>query len=95
VEIFFIMKIRIALPLFLIFVVSAGSFAQSKWDKSIAKAYGVPLRLGMAKRVTFIIGSDGKIARVFPEVRVTGHSDEVLLALGELTRSAKGTATPR
>src|SRR6266545_5624469 len=50
---------------------------------AIAAKYGVSTRSGFAERVTFIIGSDGKIARVFPEVRVSGHADEVLTALGE------------
>src|SRR5262249_49801610 len=55
---------------------------------ALATSYGVSIRGGYADRVTFIIGADGKIARVFPDVRVTGHSDEVLLALGEMTRPA-------
>jgi peroxiredoxin Q/BCP len=50
----------------------------------IAAKYGVSTRSGFAERVTFIIGADGKIARVFPEVRVSGHSDEVMLALREV-----------
>lgn len=49
----------------------------------IAGKYGVSTRSGFAERVTFIIGADGKVARVFPEVRVSGHSDEVLVALRE------------
>ena len=35
-------------------------------------------------RSTFLVGSDGKIARAWPKVRVKGHVDEVLEALGEL-----------
>jgi peroxiredoxin Q/BCP len=58
----------------------------------IAGKYGVSTRSGFAERVTFIIGSDGKIARVFPEVRVSGHSDEVMLALRDVTRAAAETA---
>ena len=54
----------------------------------IAAKYGVSTRSGFAVRVTFIIGSDGKIARVFPEVRVSGHSDEVILALREVASPA-------
>jgi len=50
---------------------------------SIASAYGVPLRLGMAKRVTFIIGRDGKIVNVFPDVTPTGHANEILSALAQ------------
>ncbi len=53
----------------------------------IAGKYGVSTRSGFAERVTFIIGADGKVARVFPEVRVSGHSDEVLLALREVGKA--------
>ncbi len=53
--------------------------------KEAAKAYGV-LGVGgfLAKRVTFIIGKDGTIARIFPKVDVKKHSEEVLKALDEL-----------
>ncbi len=50
---------------------------------AIAASYGVPLRLGMAKRVTFIIGRDGKIVKVFPDVNPTGHASEILAALSQ------------
>jgi peroxiredoxin Q/BCP len=53
-------------------------------DGVIAKAYGVPLRLGLAKRVTFIIDANGKIAKVFPDVTPTGHASEILMALTAL-----------
>ncbi len=53
----------------------------------IAGKYGVSTRSGFAERVTFIIGPDGTIARVFPEVRVSGHSDEVLFALREVGKA--------
>jgi peroxiredoxin Q/BCP len=36
------------------------------------------------ERTTFLIGTDGRIARVWPKVRVTGHADEVLAATKEL-----------
>jgi len=48
---------------------------------AIAKAYGVPLRLGMVKRVTFIIDRAGKITKVFPDVNPAGHASEILAAL--------------
>jgi peroxiredoxin Q/BCP len=51
---------------------------------AIAKAYGVPLRLGMAKRVTFIIDRQGKIGRVFPDVNPVGHASEILAAISQL-----------
>jgi peroxiredoxin Q/BCP len=53
--------------------------------KETAKAYGV-LGIGglLAKRVTFIIDKNGTIARIFPKVDVTKHSEEVLKAIDEL-----------
>ena len=56
----------------------------------IAAKYGVSTRSGFAERVTFIIGADGKIARVFPEVRVSGHADEVLLSVHDVNQAASG-----
>ena len=35
-------------------------------------------------RTTFLIGPDGKIAQVWPKVKVKGHADEVLAATQEL-----------
>jgi peroxiredoxin Q/BCP len=35
-------------------------------------------------RVTFLIGPDGRIARVWPKVKVDGHADEVLDAVKAL-----------
>jgi len=48
---------------------------------AIAKAYGVPLRIGLAKRVTFLIDRKGNISKVFPDVNPTGHASEILAAL--------------
>jgi peroxiredoxin Q/BCP len=36
------------------------------------------------ERTTFVIGKDGKIAKIFPKVKVEGHSAEVLAALAAL-----------
>ncbi len=36
------------------------------------------------ERTTFIIGKDGLIKRIFPKVRVDGHTEEVLQALDGL-----------
>jgi peroxiredoxin Q/BCP len=33
------------------------------------------------ERTTFVIGPDGKIAKIYPKVSVTGHIDAVLSAL--------------
>jgi peroxiredoxin Q/BCP len=53
-------------------------------DGAIAKAFGVPLRLGTAKRVTFVVDRAGKIAKVFPDVNPTGHGAEILSVLSSL-----------
>lgn len=53
--------------------------------KEVAKAYGVLGTGGfLAKRVTFVIDKEGKIAAVFPKVDVQHHSEEVLKVLDEL-----------
>ena len=33
------------------------------------------------ERTTFVIDEEGRIARVFPRVKVEGHADEVLTAV--------------
>jgi peroxiredoxin Q/BCP len=50
-------------------------------DGSVARAYGVPSRLGMSSRVTFLVGKDGKILRVWPNVDPGVHAEEVLAAI--------------
>jgi len=57
-------------------------------DKKVCKAYGVWVKktmygkeyMGVA-RTTFVIGKDGKIAKIFEKVKPDGHNDEVLTAL--------------
>lgn len=57
-------------------------------DKRIAKAYGVLRDVGLStNRVTFIIDKSGKIAKIFPKVDVTKHTEEVVSALKELPKS--------
>lgn len=36
------------------------------------------------ERATFLIGADGRIARVWPKVKVAGHAEEVLAAVRAL-----------
>jgi peroxiredoxin Q/BCP len=48
----------------------------------IAAAYHVPVTVGFAKRVTYLIGKDGRIERVWPSVTPTGHAQEILAAVG-------------
>jgi len=56
-------------------------------DKTVAEAYGVWVEKSMygrkymgVERSTFLIGPDGRIARVWRKVSVPGHVDEVLAA---------------
>jgi peroxiredoxin Q/BCP len=49
-------------------------------DGSVDRAYGVPNVLGMSKRVTFLVGPDGKVVHVWPDVDPALHADEVLAA---------------
>jgi len=60
-------------------------------DHAVAEAYGSWVEKqnygktywGTA-RTTFLIGPDGRIARVWPKVKPEGHAEEVLAALDEL-----------
>lgn len=58
-------------------------------EHKAAEAYGVWKEKSLygkkymgVERTTFVIGADGKVKRVFPKVRVEGHAEEVLAALG-------------
>ena len=56
--------------------------------RKVSEAYGVLKEKNMygkksigIERTTFLIGPDGKIARVFAKVKPQGHAEEVLAAL--------------
>jgi thioredoxin-dependent peroxiredoxin len=55
-------------------------------DKKIAKAYGadngIPI-LGLDKRVTYVIGEDGRIAAAYPQVDPATHANQIIRDLGE------------
>lgn len=54
-------------------------------DKRIATAYGVLRDIGLStNRVTFIIDKNGKVAKIFPKVDISKHTEEVVAALKEL-----------
>ncbi len=57
-------------------------------DHAIAEAYGVWKEKSMygrnymgIERTTFVIGTDGKIAKIFPKVKPEGHAAQVLEAI--------------
>jgi peroxiredoxin Q/BCP len=47
---------------------------------AVARAYGVGSTLGMDARVSFLVGPDGHVERVWPNVDPAVHADEVLAA---------------
>ena len=60
-------------------------------NKEVIKAYGVWKEKSMygrkymgIERTTFIIDEKGKIAQIFPKVKVEGHTEEVIEKLTEL-----------
>lgn len=53
-------------------------------DGAIGRAYGVPMRGEMLSRQSFLIGRDGKIARIYRTVDVNTHAAEVLADIGTL-----------
>ena len=57
-------------------------FALLPDDKGeIARAFGVPVVGGKARRVSFLIGKDGKVKHVWPKAATTGHAAEILAAV--------------
>jgi peroxiredoxin Q/BCP len=56
-------------------------------DKKIAKAYGadngIPI-LGLDRRITYVIGEDGRIVAVYPHVDPATHADQIMNALATM-----------
>jgi peroxiredoxin Q/BCP len=44
----------------------------------IAAKYKVPVEGGKAKRITYLIGKDGRVQHVWPQVNPVGHAGEIL-----------------
>jgi peroxiredoxin Q/BCP len=60
----------------------------SDTEKSVIAAYGAKEVLGVtAKRKTFLIGPDGRIAHVWPKVSVEGHADDVVSVIRRLSEA--------
>jgi peroxiredoxin Q/BCP len=60
----------------------------SDTDKSIIDAYGAREVLGVtAKRKTYLIGPDGRIAHVWPKVKVEGHADDVVAVIRKAAKA--------
>jgi thioredoxin-dependent peroxiredoxin len=76
-------------------------------DKKIAKAYGaengIPI-LGLDKRITYVIGEDGRITAVYPQVDPGTHANQIINDLGaerppppaaaSVAPAAKSSSTP-
>jgi peroxiredoxin Q/BCP len=58
-------------------------------DAKVSTAYNSVMEykgMTLSARNTFLIDPQGKLVRVFPQVKPAGHSDEVLAALAELQK---------
>jgi len=53
-------------------------------DAAVTKSYGAAGLFNFASRVTFLIGSDGTIRKVYPDVDVSSHAAGLLQAVREL-----------
>ena len=47
-------------------------------DGELAAKYGIDTSRGYTPRITYVIGPDGAIAKVYPKVKIDGHSTDVL-----------------
>jgi peroxiredoxin Q/BCP len=56
-------------------------------DKIVIDSYGAREVLGLsAKRKTFLIDPNGRVARIWPKVKVEGHADDVVEAIRTLSQ---------
>lgn len=55
-------------------------------EKDIIDRYGARSVLGVtAQRSTFLVDPEGRIAHVWPKVKVEGHGDEVVAVIRQLS----------
>ncbi len=47
----------------------------------LAKKFGIPVVDGKARRMTYLIGKDGKVMHVWPKAATTGHAAEILAVI--------------
>ena len=61
-------------------------------DRSVSMRYGAAKKPGQwfARRISYLIDPEGRIARVYEKVRPGKHPDEVLAALDELGGTTGG-----
>ncbi|MEW6325879.1 MAG: peroxiredoxin [Nitrospirota bacterium] len=64
-------------------------------DKKVCTAYGVWKQKSMygraymgVERTTVLIAPDGRVAKIYPKVKVTGHADALLAAVKDHRRGA-------
>jgi peroxiredoxin Q/BCP len=65
-------------------------------DGAISKAYGAHKSLGplsMAARISYLVGPDGMIAHVWPQVSPGKHAEEVLETVKRLSQEKAGAAS--
>ncbi|HKZ98145.1 MAG TPA: peroxiredoxin [Thermoplasmata archaeon] len=53
-------------------------------EKRITRAYGALGLLGLAKRVTYVIGPDGRVVGAFKRIDPKSHSEEALRILTDM-----------
>jgi peroxiredoxin Q/BCP len=70
--------------------IGGGAIVLSDTDKKVSRAYGV-LALGglYAKRVTFVIDSDGIVRSIDDDVEPASHGPDLVRAVGELLASGE------
>ncbi len=56
-------------------------------DKKVTARYGVKSNFGMAQRITFVIDQNSIIKKVFPDVDVAVHAQEVLAFIKSLQQN--------
>ena len=59
-------------------------------SKQIVSAWGARAVLGLvAKRRTYLVGPDGRIAHIWPDVQIGGHADDVVATIRSLSVAKK------